>query len=440
MAFSRAGIALLSFVRKNGSAVLLREIPEEIFIHDDEKRALRWLRDYVSEHRAFPDPTVVHRHTQIQTIQTTQPLSYYMTQARDQAVYSLATKEFEGLRAAFTDKNVAGIVEAAKKMAALERRFDLRPRNPSFPEILQMVVSDFEEAKWAGGLRGIDTGYAWLNEATGGGWQGTDNIVLAGRIGDGKSQLSLKHALSAFLSGHVVLFLSMEMEALQMARRLLGLHSQINTRDITRGRVGTYAETRLLESIQVMSNGVPFHLFAGNFVSSTGTLRALCEECVPDLIITDASYLLSPERRGSSRRENLVDVANDLKKISLDMGRPLMHTVQFNRTAVKEPRRRTRAGEQTDNQQDNGEQADPVAHLGLHKIAETDAVAANASIVLALSKLPHRDDQRYYVILKGREGERGLWKINYRFSDMNFERITEEQEQRERLAESEWMI
>lgn len=218
-----------------------------------------------------------------------------------------------------------------------------------------------------------------------------------------------------------MLFQSNEMGTLQIARRMIGLHTKINPKSISRGEVGTFNEARMVAGIEALRNGPPFHCYAGSFASSTGVLRRLCEKHQPDIIIVDASYLLSPETKSNSRRENLVEVANDLKKISIDFGRPLIHTVQFNREAVVSAAR-SRSRENANRSHPN----DPIAHLGLHKIAETDAIAANASIVLALARPgpPHHEDQRHYFILKGREGERGQQLINYDFRRMNFDEVS----------------
>ena len=71
-----------------------------------------------------------------------------------------------------------------------------------------------------------------------------------------------------------------------------------------------------------------------------------------------------------------------------------------------------------------------VSHLGLHKIAETDAIAANATIVTAIARPKgiHFEDRRYYTIFKCREGERGLWLINYGLRTMNFDEVGEAEE------------
>lgn len=424
MAAQQTGIRLLSALRRAGSTLLLAEIPEELFTEDEELAAFRWLREYVRQHRSFPTPETFRRHTSIQTLVTQEQTNYYIEEAQKRAIYRSALPMFNQLKEGFTNRNIQEIITSATNIAGLEKRYQRGPAAQTFAETLNRVVTDMQEARWAqiaGRLRGVETGYRFMNRITAGGWQGSDNIALAGRIGMGKTYLLLKHALSAWMAGYNVLFQSNEMGDLQLARRMVAMQSGYDSREILRGRLGSWAERKIGAAIETMKDGVPFKCVAGNFATSTAVLRALCDEYEPDLICVDASYLLKPEKRMLSRRENLVDVADDLKRISIERERPLIHTVQFNRTAVKPPKKERETGDTAE--RDN----DPVAYLGLHMIAETDAVAANASIVVGLAPVLGRKDRRYYAILKGREGERGLATINYDFERMNFDEVTPEQ-------------
>src|SRR5947209_15285939 len=106
------------------------------------------------------------------------------------------------------------------------------------------------------------------------------------------------------------------------------------------------------------------------------------------MFFVDASYVHRPMKRSSTRRENLVDVVDDLKQLSLDLDRPLLHTVQFNRQAVRSARRNAGATHGEDTAR---------GHLGLDKIAETDAVGANASVVRSEEHTSELQSRQYLV-------------------------------------------
>jgi replicative DNA helicase len=412
------GEMLLSRLRSLGSTTALHECSERYFTEPEEIAALQWLKEYVRQHRAFPTISTFQRETGITVRITNEPLTYYLDRARKRAIYKQINARFNAIKATLVDKDPDRFIGLTNEIAAFAQQFRPEGHRQAFAAALDQVITEFQEVKWTAGLRGIDTGYQFLNDVTGG-WQNTDNIALAGRPGDGKSYLALKHAHAAWASGKSVLFQSNEMGVVQIARRMIGIHTGINPKSISRGRVGTFGERHLADGLAALKDGVPFYCYPGSFTSSTAVLRGLCEEHQPDMIIVDASYLLTPERKTSSLRENLVEVVNDLKKIAIDLNRPLLHTVQFNREAVIPAPRRRRHRELGEDPQDPG----ATAHLGLHKIAETDAIAANASIVLALSRPRDGENRRYYTILKGREGERGQWLINYDFNGMNFDEV-----------------
>jgi DnaB-like helicase C terminal domain len=459
------GIALLSCLRRLGSSTELAEISESYFTEPEERAALGWLRAFVRDHHAFPGPSVFRAGTQITAIVTLEPITHYKDRARQRALYKEITRRWNAFKDSLDNKNPDQTIEISKEIVALENRFNTGAAQQSFEDVLLGAGADYREAKQTVGLRGITTGYGFLDDETNG-WQNTDNVALVGRISDGKSYVAIKHAMAARADGKCVLFQSNEMASLQIARRAIGMDARINPRSIARGEVGTLNEERLYSSITSMREGVPFHCYAGSLTASTAMLRALCERHRPDLIVVDASYLLTPEKKGASRRENLVDVANDLKRISIDFNRPLIHTVQFNRTAVRGKKNeedttdapppppvspqseiapsnpeRWDAPEPQARQRSRRHDYGNVSHLGLHKIAETDAIAANASIVVAIArpKGKHYEDQRYYTILKGREGERGLWLIHYDFRNMNFGEVTYEEDQAEQNLLTEHM-
>ena len=183
---------------------------------------------------------------------------------------------------------------------------------------------------------------------------------------------------------------------------------------------------------------------AGSFRQSVPAVRALCEELSPDIVFVDASYLLIPQKKragSSGRRESVSDVVEELKALAIDINRPIIQSVQFNRQAEKptkqvrthDSRGEGRSDNSTNNESAgnrinamNEEHTNNVLHLSLAKIGETDVVGQASSIVLGLDKYayaPFEDSRRYLAVLKGREGESGVFVVNYNFSPVNFDEV-----------------
>jgi replicative DNA helicase len=407
------GIELLSVLRKTGSSSLLREVPETFFLENDEKRAFQWLVDYVQEHQSFPQASTFKRETDITLVKTREPVDYYVDRARKRALFYAISNKLSELQEAVADKDPDLAADLAQEITLIRNNLSTQSTGvTTLQSAMAGVFDDHNIAKWQPLLRGIPSGWGAVDAVTNG-WQNGDLITFVGRPGLGKTYMLLKNAHSAWQAGKSVLFVSMEMTTTQIARRFLGLNSGINP-DIIRKGLSSDVEAQLKLSCNetMSSRGVPFHLIAGNFKKSVDAVQAAAHELRPDIILVDASYLLSPakKRQGSSgRRESVSDVIEELGSLAKSLDRPILNTVQFNRQAVRGPAVASSGGAGRSN---------PLAHLGLHKIGETDVVGQVSSIVMGIElyEPPNEFSKRYLGVLKGREGEFGHWVINYRFS------------------------
>ena len=282
-------------------------------------------------------------------------------------------------------------------------------------QALAEVREDFFQARMtSASLRGVPSGWGYLDDHTNG-WINGDLATLVGRPGTGKTWLLIYNAYCAWLAGYKVLVVSNELAALQFGRRMLGMQTKINPRIISKGQLSTSMQQYFLENIQAMDNGVAFDIIVGGFRSSVETVSAFTKELGPDIVLVDAAYLLKPEQNASrssnGRRETVADTIEALKRLALDENRPIVQTVQFNRSARKIAR--------NDDQEERG---NPLSHLSLDKIGETDVIGQASSIVLGIDQYeaPYERTRRWVGLLKGREGESGIFAINYRHQPVDF--------------------
>lgn len=405
------GIELLSVLRRTGSTSLLREVPEDFFIEKDERDAYIWLREYVQEHSSFPQASTFKRETGITTVKVKEPVDYYVNKARQRALFYAISNQMSELQEAIADKDPDRAADIAQGIALTRNTLSTQTTGvTSLQTAMAEVFDDHDSTRWQPLLRGVPSGWSALDAVTDG-WQNGDLVTFVGRPGTGKTYVMLKNAHSAWMAGKSVLFVSMEMTTTQIARRFLGIDSGINPHQIRRGLSTDIEQQLRLSCNESMSkDGVPFHLIAGNFKKSVDAVEAAAYELRPDIIFVDASYLLSPrkKRSGSSgRRESVSDVIEELGSLAKSIDRPILNSVQFNRQAVRGSVSAPGAGN-----------ANPLSHLGLHKIGETDVVGQVSSIVIGIElyEPPNEYDRRYLGVLKGREGEFGHWVINYKFT------------------------
>ena len=426
---TETGIKLLSALRKSNSVSALAETNIALFIEEDELVAFQWMRQYVVDHGAFPSVLTFRQHTGIATVTTNEPLSYYVEEGFKRALYMHMRGPMGDAYECMKDRNAAEALALMQQMCRSVN--DLRARETgriSLDAALAEAEAEYMEARMSFGLRGITTGWDYVDGITAG-WQNSDLISLVARPGRGKTYYLLWMAYHAWLSGRRALFVSMEITAAQLARRLIGIHSRINPDFIRRGRLDSFGETRFIGSIRDMqgqggTERPPFDIIIGDFNKSVDVVRALAQELTPDIIYVDASYLLLPEpgRRFSSRREAVADVIGDMKRLQMSINRPVVQTLQFNREAVRAPARRSRRddAERTLGGAEQEAQANPISHLSVEKIAETDMVGQASSIVIGLENHATDHARRYMGFLKGREGESGWWNLNYNFNPVDF--------------------
>lgn len=420
---NRTFIELFSALRRAGSSTLLREMPEQFFLTKEEKSAYDWLCAYVNEYRAFPSPRTVLDELHLQTIATKEPVEFYVEKARKRALYSLMVPFLSTMQEAMEDLQPDVAVEAARDVLRLYNNISRKDSGVvSLDTAVDELLADYADAKENKGMRGITTGCDYLDQITGG-WQNSDLISVVGRPGRGKTFILLNYAYHAWRAGKSVLFVSMEMSALQLIRRFAGIHLGLNPDFVRKGMLSTYMDGRFEHDVRSMvESGIPLHIVVGNFRKSVDMIKALADELVPDIIFADASYLLQPEKKrqgNTGRRETVSDVVEELKMLAVHINRPVIQSVQFNRQAEKsfvKPNASATA---------RPDRINPLAHLNLSQIGETDVVGQASSIVLGMEKdfSDNTETKRVIGFLKGREGETGWWKINYRFSPVDFSMI-----------------
>lgn len=197
-----------------------------------------------------------------------------------------------------------------------------------------------------GGLSGIATGFADLDQRMGG-LQASDLIIIAGRPSMGKTALATniayhvakahaaKAADEASGDGAVVGFFSLEMSAEQLATRIISEQSYIPSERIRRGRIDSDEFDRIVEVSQELQN-LPL------FIDQTGGItvaqlaaraRRLKRQRGLGFIVVDYLQLLS----GSSRRaqegrvQEVSEITTGLKALAKELHVPILALSQLSR-------------------------------------------------------------------------------------------------------------
>jgi replicative DNA helicase len=409
-----AGLRLILSICKEQSRVALAEITTDLLVTNEEKELFRFLKSYVQRHHSFPKiATLRKRFGYLSDMRAEEVHTYYMDEVFKRALYNSIRDPYASLGELFQGANtdIAAVISKIEELSYVCRRFSGKLNGSGVDDsvfLLDKVLEEFEDSILNHGLKGVPTGWGPVDAVTGG-YKEDDLVFWIGRPSRGKSFLLLKQAYEAWMAGYKVLWISMEMGGLQSMRRMVGIHSRVNPNLIRSGEVSTMSVGSLRNVINEMKEKTPLYMVTANFDRTVNQVNAYIEQFLPDAVYIDAAYLLTPEKKrtgSGSRRETIADVVEELKKTTSDAKRPLVCTVQFNRQADQAKRSVNRSPSVRIN---------PIAHLSLDKIGETDVIGQAGSVIFGMDSglSPYEKETRAFGFLKGREGEDGWWYCNY---------------------------
>lgn len=205
-----------------------------------------------------------------------------------------------------------------------------------FKDILYQAERNLEElSKSKGEVTGIPTGFVDIDRLTAG-LHENQLIIVAARPAMGKTIFALNVAVNAALNGKSVAIFNMEMDAVQLANRILSSVGQIEGRKFLSGNFNNNDWTRLNEAISQLEDA---KIFINDMTESTiGAIRSKCRrlassEAGLDLVIIDYLQLVSGGKNyGANRQQEVSDISRALKLLALELHIPIIALAQLSRS------------------------------------------------------------------------------------------------------------
>ena len=196
-------------------------------------------------------------------------------------------------------------------------------------EILQKAAAN------KGGLTGIPTGYAKLDDFTAG-WQRSDLVIIAGRPAMGKTSFALSLARNIAVDyGRPIAFFSLEMNNVQLVNRLISNVCEIEGRKILNGQLDDEEWKRLDKNVGKLQ-AAPIYIddTPGMSIFELRTkARRLVREKGVQLIMIDYLQLMNANgARFGSRQEEVSTISRSLKGLAKELDIPVLALSQLNRT------------------------------------------------------------------------------------------------------------
>ncbi|SHK75302.1 replicative DNA helicase [Anaerocolumna jejuensis DSM 15929] len=281
----------------------------------------------------------------IASVPTSANVRYYASIVKEKSTLRQLIKVSESIaNECYLDKEkLENIMEDSEK-----KMFDiLQKRNTGdFVGIRDIVFQSLESIESAarnkGSVTGVATGFYDLDYKTAG-LQPSDLILIAARPSMGKTAFVLNIAEHVVLKGNTTTAIfSLEMSKDQLVKRIMSMHSKVNSQSIRTGELSDEDWIKLVESARAIGNS---NLIIDDTSSiSVGELRSKCRKFKLEynlgLIIIDYLQLMTGSKKNDSRQQEISEISRSLKGIARELNVPVIALSQLSRAVEQRPDKR----------------------------------------------------------------------------------------------------
>jgi replicative DNA helicase len=253
---------------------------------------------------------------------------------------------------------------------------------------------DYLERSRSGGLAGVSTGLKDLDAMTLG--LGPGLYLLAASTGTGKTALAGQIALHVAERHGPVVFVSMELSAVDLGVRLVAVLTDLKKDHLLVGRLGPEQQQRVFAAVERLERSRLYIVYGSGF--TTGDVRAhllraqAAEGTKPALLVVDYVQLLADqEGDGRSRERNVSAATKALKNVAGELGVPVLALVQLNRNrATRADKRPTLTDLRESGDLENT--ADSVIGLYRDELDHPESIERGLAELIVLKKRQPGDD------------------------------------------------
>lgn len=237
------------------------------------------------------------------------------------------------------ERDIFEVLEEFEREALAIRQNTMRKQFRFLDDVLVKYVQKLEELrKRDEHLTGVPSGYNDLDMVTCG-WQETDLIILAARPSIGKTSLALTLARNAISKGgKAVGFFSIEMNAENLAKRLLSSESGLWLWNLTNARLDDEQMKSLYyKGVQPLANKplIIDDTQSINVVEFRSKARRMVAKHGVGIIFVDYLQLMTVPSHISNREQQVSFIARELKATAKELNIPVIALAQMSREQEK---------------------------------------------------------------------------------------------------------
>ena len=341
----------------------------------------------------------------------------------------LITASYDILKQSYDDSvKVDDLIDSAQTKVYAAIQSNVKNDVQDIGSVITTAMHDIEEMQKTEGPTGVRSGFNSIDRITQG-WQKSDLIILAARPSVGKTAFALNLVRNAAVQFHMpVAFFSLEMSAIQLAKRLMTSESGLSADKIKGGsKLESYEWEQLEYKLKDLAKapiyiddtpGIPvmeFRTKAKTLVKNKGVR----------LIVVDYLQLMQgPAELRGMREQEVAAISRTLKGTAKELDVPIIALSQLSRQAV------TRTGGSGKPQ--------------LSDLRESGSIEQDADMVIFIHRpdylgLSENSDDKEYtqiIIAKHRNGETADINMRFRSEQIRFVEMDESLDMQARNIES----
>ncbi len=426
-----------AFISKSALQKVSEDLEKDSFYSSDNSKIFEVLKELYAEDVAIDITTVSDRLKKkkyfssslsaeylleiVNSVPTAANIDYYIGIVKEKAISrklidtatniaTVAYSESEEIGEMLDDAE-RKILNVVKNRRATEFK--------NIQDVLFRAQANLEKLSEAGSdITGVASGFHDIDKLTTG-FHENELIIVAARPGMGKTAFVLNIATNvASSTKKAVAVFNMEMNAEQLAMRMISSVGQIDGYRIRTGKLENNDWKRVNEAISQLANT---NLKIDDTPGITvGEIRAKCRRLASsdeglELIIIDYLQLVNVSgKNGDNRQQEVAEISRSLKELSLELSVPIIACAQLNRSV------------------DSREDKRPL----MSDLRESGSIEQDADIVAFLyrddyynkeSKLENNNSVVEFIIGKNRSGITNTIKLMFKKNTSTFIGYVEEE-------------
>lgn len=289
--------------------------------------------------------TVEYISNIVSAVPTSANARYYAEIVKNKAILRKLIRTTEGIanECYIDNEEIDTLLETTEKQI-----FDVvQNRTTSdFTPIKEVAIKSFKSiqaaAKNKGSVTGISTGFKDLDYRTAG-FQPSDLILIAARPSMGKTAFVLNIAeYIALHSGVTTAVFSLEMSKDQLVKRLIAMHSKVDSQHIRTGELEADEWLKITESVKAIGES---NLVIDDTPGiSIAALRSKCRKLKMEnnlgIVIIDYLQLMTAGKRTESRQQEISEISRSLKALARELNCPVVALSQLSRSVESRDNKR----------------------------------------------------------------------------------------------------